>query len=243
MRVIVLVLAALLASALSAFSGYFGARCGGLSEGGWNWQFIPPFLYGFAGGLLTFMLILIVAPAFMRRSNRFEDRLIAALVGTPTLVFVIAFTWYYVADIPNKRSQAAYAAGQQRLKNDPNYIHELMHGARQGTLQSHEASNLWSAVFTRQSFTSEELAFLIQHYHNNGSALAGLIEYQALTDDQLRDIYTKHKGTPRQSPIVIEITDLKHPPIDILEDIAKDDVEGYANKAMSRLAAIKNAGR
>jgi hypothetical protein len=46
---------------LSGFAALFGAQVGGLREGGWNWQFLPPLLYGWLGGFIVSLICLTVS--------------------------------------------------------------------------------------------------------------------------------------------------------------------------------------
>lgn len=53
----------LLAAMVCAFDGPLGAQAGGLHEGGWNTQFIPPFLGGGYAGLILSTVTIVAARA------------------------------------------------------------------------------------------------------------------------------------------------------------------------------------
>ena len=227
---------ALLAALFSASAGSCGARVAGLRENGLGLQFVPVLLFGFIGGLLIYF----VTSRLVRRLDSLGQRVYLPLIGAPVLVALAAFVICYIPTIPGRRHEALQAAGEQRLKTDPLYIHQLVHGARAGTLQPHELSILRSSISTRQEFTPDELTFLIRHYEDDGSALGALIAEQALSAEQLGELYTRSKAAPSQHRrVLMEMTDLENPPVDILEDISKDDQSGYAKEALKRLNEIK----
>lgn len=227
---------ALMAALFSASAGSCGARAAGLRENGLGLQFVPVLLFGFIGGLLIY----VVVSRLVRRLDSLGQRVYLPLIGAPFLVSLAAFVICYIPTIPGRHLHALHVAGERRLKSDPLYIHQLVDGARAGTLPLHELSILQRAFSTRQEFTPDELTFLIRLYKDNAPALAALIAAQALSDEQLSELYTRSKAAPSQHHrVLMAITEMGNPPLDILEDISKDDQYGYAEEALKRMNEIK----
>jgi len=76
---------------LANITAYLGCRAAGVSDGGWNWQFIGAFIVGSFYGPLSFVC------AFFYAAKKIEDRFlafVAALGGSALSAFAVSWTSY-----------------------------------------------------------------------------------------------------------------------------------------------------
>lgn len=79
---------------LANITAYLGCRAAGVSEGGWNWQFIGAFIIGSIYGPLSF------ACAFFYAAKKLEDRFlafVAALGGSASSAFAVSWMLYLLS--------------------------------------------------------------------------------------------------------------------------------------------------
>lgn len=70
---------------LSLYAGFYGARAGGMEDGGWGWQFYPTMIVGTCASLFA---SLIYGLAYMFREGLDFKFLLGALGAPPTCVFL-----------------------------------------------------------------------------------------------------------------------------------------------------------
>jgi len=79
---------------LANITAYLGCRAAGVSEGGWNWQFIGAFIIGSIYGPLSF------ACAFFYAAKKLNDRFLAfvtALGGSALSAFAVSWILYLLS--------------------------------------------------------------------------------------------------------------------------------------------------
>jgi hypothetical protein len=77
---------------LSGYSGVYGAKLGGLADGGLGLQFLIPALGGWALGLVITLGMVF----WLRRSSRFSLALPLLAITAPAVVFVTMWFLYVV---------------------------------------------------------------------------------------------------------------------------------------------------
>ena len=219
---------------ISGFAAVIGAKTGGLEEGGWYWQFLPPLFYGWVVGLVVAVLFFVV---IFRKD--YSLALFSALVGPFVSVFIGSFIFYSVLLAPQKRAKEQYVILLNEVKVHPDALRKILCDARSRPLSESERAVIWQMVWVNHAIPDEDIQFILDYFERDGSALGGIMEHQNITIDQLRYLYKKHKKPTEYSRVLDELS--KHPlsPPDVLEALATQHDPLVSEKARQRLATPK----
>lgn len=218
---------------LSGYAALVGAQAGGLREGGWNWQFLPPLFYGWLGGFIVSLICLAVAAS---RTTDYFLRLTITFLTPLVLTFGISVAAYSIALLPERRAQQEYRQTLTDLKAQPGALHSLIGQARVRPLSSAERGALWQMLWVPQPLSADEVSFLLDYFSQDGSALGGIMVHQPITPEQLRSLYKRHKNPREYSRVLDELATHPLTPPDVLQALSDGPDRHLAAKVHERLS-------
>lgn len=178
------------ATFFSGFAALIGAQVGGLQEGGWNFQFLPPLFYGWLGGFVLSLIGLGITGA---SEATYARRFTFAFVGPILITFCISVAVYSVTRPADLKSTLA------KMKTHPETLRVLIAKAHVSPLSQTDRATLWHMVWVKNSIPVEEVSFLLDYFSQDGSALGGIMTCQTVTPEQLRSLYERHKINTQRS--------------------------------------------
>lgn len=238
-RIILMVLGAILSiivgTSVSGYTSLLGAVAGGLEKGGWNWQFIPPLIYGWGVGFVLSLLSFLIGLRW-GYIRGFIAGIAVPIIGT----FVLAFATLFVMLAPERHSRHQFHTLLKDAGAHPEVLHRLIQEARHRPLTGAEKGVLWHMVWTHRAIPDKDIPFLIDFFADDGSALGGIMTQQNVTVEQLRYLYEKHKNQNSASNRVLpELSTHPLTPPDILQALTNYGGETVARKARERLMHSK----
>jgi hypothetical protein len=221
------------ATFLSGFAALAGACGGGLQEGGWNWQFLPPLFFGWVGGfLISLVCLAVTASSTLEYSHRLAIILLAPLLISSG----VSAAAYSIMLLPERRAAAGYQKILSSLKAKPDAVRTLIAEARVRPLSSPERHALWQTLWVPRAIPAEDVSFLLEYFEQDGSALGGIMVHQLITPEQLRYLYEHHKNSRGYSRVLDELTTHPLTPLDVLQSLSESPNPFLAAKVHERLS-------
>lgn len=205
------------AAFISGITAVMGSRLGGLQDGGWNWQFMPPLFIGWIGGLFVASICAITLAH--PRVHHFQ--LSGTLFIAPVFTMIVSAGFYFIELTPERVSASDYHALEKKSKNDPTFISTLIDKSRRTSLTDNERQILWQALGQQNAIPENDIDYLLCYFEKDISGIAMLIKYQKVSPDQLRQVYATYKNDKSGGRwrICHDLLELSSTPPDIIRDI------------------------
>jgi hypothetical protein len=226
-----LVLAVAAATFLSGLAAFTGARAVGLPKSEWGFECMPPLLLGWGGGFgLSLVCVAFTA------SRRYSSRLAITLLAPLLVSFGVAAIAYFIILSPERRAAASYKEVLSDLQFKPDAVHALIAQARVRPLSGPERNALWDRVWVPRAIPAEDVSFLLDYFERDQSALAGIMQRQPITPEQLRYLYERRKSSVEYSRVLNELASHPLTPPDVLQSLADSPDRHLAAKVRARLS-------
>lgn len=132
---------------------------------------------------------------------------------------------------------------QYEIKNNPNKRHDLISEIKKRPLTPFERNCLLDIVWKKGEVHDDEIPILLDFFKDDEYALAGIMNNQNITADQLRQLYEKHKNSTQYSRVLNELATHRLTPDDVLMDMLNNRDKKIVEAVQKRLDKKKKSNK